>query len=357
VQPDSSIKRVLIYRVGSLGDTTVALPCFHLIARSYPAAERVLLTNFPVHVKAPAAGAVLGDSGLVQRYMRYSVGTRNPLELLTLAREIRRFKPEVLVYLMPVRPMPSVRRDALFFRWVCGVKRIVGLPGQAELERSFDAASGRYEAEAHRLARTLAELGDAEPERIANWDLVLTEAERGKARAMLGELANKPLVVCGPGTKMQAKDWGQENWRALLERVGREHPGCGLALIGAAEDREVSEFAAAGWQGPKVNLCGALKPRETAAVLEGARVFLGPDSGPMHLAAATDVPCVIAFSARGLPGVWYPVGERHQIIYHQTSCYGCNLESCEIEQRRCLTSIGVDEMASAFGRVFAAQRG
>ena len=91
-----AVKRVLIYRLGSLGDTTVALPCFHLIERTYPNAERVLLTNFPIHAKAPASAAVLGDSGLVHGYMRYTVGTRNPIELLRLAIEIRRFKPDIL---------------------------------------------------------------------------------------------------------------------------------------------------------------------------------------------------------------------------------------------------------------------
>jgi ADP-heptose:LPS heptosyltransferase len=71
----------------------------------------------------------------------------------------------------------------------------------------------------------------------------------------------------------------------------------------------------------------------------------------MHLAACVGVPCVIAFSARGLPGVWYPAGRQHQVIYHQTSCYGCNLETCTVEARRCLTSITVAEMAAAVGRV------
>src|ERR1035438_6502357 len=101
---ESGVRRVLIYRLGSLGDTVVALPCFHLIARTYPNAERRLLTNFPVHAKAPAAAAVLGDSGLVHGYMSYTVGTRKIGELLRLARDIRRFSPDVLVYLMPVRP-------------------------------------------------------------------------------------------------------------------------------------------------------------------------------------------------------------------------------------------------------------
>jgi heptosyltransferase-3 len=351
--PDPTVKKVLIYRLGSLGDTTVALPCFHLIARSFPNAERVLLTNFPVHAKAPAAAAVLGASGLVSGYMRYTVGTRNPMELLRLAKEIRQYRPDVLVYLMPVRALKAVKRDAVFFRWAAGVKRIVGLPGPDELERRIDAKTGMYEPEAFRLARALHELGDAEPQRISNWDLLLTDAERSKAQAALGELAGKPLVVCGPGTKMQAKDWGQENWRTLLQQTSAKYPGHGLALIGAKEDSEVSEFAAKGWAGPVVNLCGALAPRETAAVFEHARIFLGPDSGPMHLAAGAGVPCVIAFSARGLPGIWYPVGERHQVVYHQTSCYGCNLETCIVEKRRCLTSISVDEMGAAVDRVLA----
>src|ERR1700728_2612126 len=136
------MRRVLIYRLGSLGDTVAALPCFHLIARKFPAAERVLLTNFPIHAKAPASAAVLGESGLVHGYMRYTVGTRNPRELLQLAAEIRRFKPEVLVYLMPARPLPAVRRDKWFFRLAGGVKRIIGLPGPAELERVQDPVTG-----------------------------------------------------------------------------------------------------------------------------------------------------------------------------------------------------------------------
>ena len=55
----SATERILIYRLGSLGDTVVALPCFHLIARKFPHAERVLLTNFPVHAKAPASAAAV----------------------------------------------------------------------------------------------------------------------------------------------------------------------------------------------------------------------------------------------------------------------------------------------------------
>ena len=347
MQPDPSVKKVLIYRLGSLGDTTIALPCFHLIEHAYPNSERILLTNFPVQAKAPAAAAVLGDSGLVQGYMRYTVGTRSPSELLRLAGEIRRFSPDVLVYLMPLRNASAVKRDRWFFRLACGVKRMVGIPTASDLVHIENPATGMYQPEATRLARTVLALGDAAPENLANWSLRLTRAESEAARFALGELDGKPLIVCGPGTKMQAKDWGQENWQGLLAKLAARYVGYGLALIGAKEDADVSEYAARDWGGPKVNLCGRLSPRETAAVFEHARVFLGPDSGPMHLAACAGVPCVIAFSARGLPGVWFPAGNNHRVIYHKVNCFGCNLETCIVEGRKCLTSITVEEMAGA----------
>lgn len=353
MQPDTSVQRVLIYRLGSLGDTTVALPCFHLIERAYPNSRRILLTNFPIHAKAPASAAVLGESGFVHGYMRYTVGTRSPSELLRLAGEIRRFRPDVLVYLMPLRKATAVTRDRWFFRLAGGVKRIVGVPAAADLVRIQDPATGMYQAEAVRLAQTVRALGGAAPERLENWSLRLTPSEKSAARVALGELAGKPLIVCGPGTKMQAKDWGQENWRELLAKLAVRYTGFGLALIGAKEDAEVSEYAARDWPGLKVNLCGRLSPRETAAVFEGASVFLGPDSGPMHLAACAGVACVIAFSARGLPGVWYPAGEQHRVVYHKVNCFGCNLETCIVEGRKCLASITVDEMAAAVESVLA----
>jgi ADP-heptose:LPS heptosyltransferase len=357
-------KKVLIYRLGSLGDTTVALPCFHLIERAFPNSERILLTNFPVHAKAPASAAVLGESGpgkptFVHGYMRYAVGTRSPRELLRLAAEIRRFKPDVLVYLMPMRTAKAVSRDRWFFRLFGGVRRIVGLPEPEQLVRIEDPVTGMYQPEATRLALTLRALGDAAPGQLQNWSLRLTDAEKETARFALGPLAVSPgstkLIVCGPGTKMQAKDWDQENWRATLAALAEKYPSHGLALIGAKEDAEVSEYAARDWNTsrsaagtlPAVNLCGKLSPRETAAVFEHASVFLGPDSGPMHLAACAGVPCVIAFSARGLPGVWYPAGNQNRVLYHKVNCFGCNLETCIVEARKCLTSISVEEMVGA----------
>jgi heptosyltransferase III len=351
LQPDPSVRKVLIYRLGSLGDTVVALPCFHLIERVYPNSERVLLTNFPIHAKAPASAAVLGDSGLVHGYMRYTMGTRSPLELMRIAGEVRRFKPDVLVYLMPVRPLPAVMRDERFFRMAGGVKQIVGLPGPAEAENRFDPALGLYESEESRLARMIAGLGDAEPRKMANWDLRLNAAEKQAAESALSPVVGRRLIVCSPGCKMQANDWEQDNWRALLSRLYAKYPDYGLVLTGAKEDGEACEYASRDWGGAKVSLAGRLSPRESAAVFRYAEIFLGPDSGPKHLAASVGTRCVCVFSARGLAGKWFPPGPGNFVIYHEPPCHGCGLETCIEMQKICIRSVTVDEVERAVHRV------
>jgi hypothetical protein len=114
----SPAKRVLIYRLGSLGDMLIALPALRLAARAFPQAERRMLTNFPINVKAPPAAAILENSGLVHGYFRYAAGTRSLWELVSLWWQLRRWKPEVLVYMRASKDtegrdvLPIVRHQA-----------------------------------------------------------------------------------------------------------------------------------------------------------------------------------------------------------------------------------------------------
>ena len=358
-------KRVLIYRLGSLGDTVVALPGFHLVAKAFADAERRLLTNFPVAGKAPPAAAVLDGTGTVEGYFRYSAGTRSWRELLGLWWRIVRWRPDVLVYLGPARGVESARRDARFFR-MCGIRRMVGVPLTEEMQRNrpcFDAEPG-YEAEepeAERLARNLSELGDAQLEDRASWDLRLSTTERARAAEVLRPAAGRPVIAMCLGTKVQANDWGEENWRALLDECSVRFPEFALAVTGAPDDRSASLRVAEGWRqraeagkcGPVIDLTGQLTPRESAAVFEQARVYLGHDSGPMHLAAAVGTPCVAIFSARGKPRRWFPYGSGHRVLYHRVSCWGCGLETCVVEKKRCILSIGVDEVVKEVEGVLA----
>jgi heptosyltransferase III len=343
-------KRVLIYRMGSLGDTLIALPALHLVARAFPDAERRMLTNFPVNVKAPPVAAILENSGLIHGYFRYAVGTRSPGELLSLWWQLVRWRPQVLIYLGPVRGVEAARRDAKFFR-LCGIPRMVGVPDTEDMQQNrWQESEQALEPEGARLARNLAELGDACLDDPASWDLRLTAAEHARAAQALAPVAGRSIIAVSVGTKVQSKDWGRDNWRALLARLAVLYPDHGLALSGAPEESEASEFTADGWRGvssgPVVNLCGLLTPRESAAAFAQARVFVGHDSGPMHLAAAVQTPCVAIFAARNKPRVWFPYGKQHRVLYHQTDCWGCGLETCIVERKKCLTSITVEEVVA-----------
>jgi heptosyltransferase-3 len=361
-------RRVLVYRLGSLGDMLVALPALHLVARAFPEAERRMLTNVPVNSKAPAAEAILEGSGLVQGYMRYAVGTRSVRELLGVWWEIVRWRPQVLVYLAASRGVKAAQRDEAFFR-LCGVQRIVGVPLTEGMQRNYYGAAsggkdhamgdGHLEPEAARLVRCIGQLGAAgdiaDPGRLndpASWDLHLSAEEHESAAKAMGAAALEvESIAVSVGTKVQAKDWGRENWRALLERMAGEFPGRALLLLGAVEESEASEFAAEGWRanggGVVVNLCGRLTPRESAAAIARARMFVGHDSGPMHLAAAVGTPVVAIFAARNIPRQWFPFGKQHRVVYHRVECWGCGLETCIEQQKKCLMSITVDEVMEA----------
>ena len=352
-----AVQRVLIYRLGSLGDTVVALPALHLVRRAFPDAERRLLTNFPVDSKVPAAAAILAGTGLVDGYFRYKAGTRRALDLLKLWWSLLRWRPQVLVYLAAARGVEAATRDARFFR-LCGIRRQAGIPLTEALQKNLPrlGVSGlgesTLEPECERLLRNVAELGTADPHDPQSWDLALTSAEQARALEVLLPAGARPILAVSVGTKMQAKDWGRDNWRSLLERLGALYPGYALLLVGAPEEREASAFAAEGWRtaagpgSPVINLCGHLTPRESAACLARARLFLGHDSGPMHLAAAVQTPCVAVFSARNIPRVWFPYGPHHRVLYRAVDCMGCRLETCIVERKKCMTSIEVEEVVA-----------
>ena len=72
---------------------------------------------------------------------------------------------------------------------------------------------------------------------------------------------------------------------------------------------------AAAWPGGTLNLCGKLAPRETAAAMAQAQLFIGHDSGPMHLASAVGIACVAMLGNYNMPKWWHPIGAQHRILH------------------------------------------
>lgn len=304
-------KTLLIYRLGSIGDTVIALPCFHAIARAFPRDRRIALTNIPVSGATSSLAEVLDGSGLIHGELAYPVGTRSPMALLRLRREILATGADRMVYLMPERSPLALRRDLLFLK-ACGLDDAIGVSQETLRLRRLNQRTGEVERECARLARSLTKLGPIDLGAPASWDLMLTPNEREIARK---HLPDGPFLAINMGGKLASNDWGADKWTALLQMLSRRHPALGLVIVGGADDRERAECARLAWSGSTLNLCGELSVRETAAALERAALFIGHDSGPMHLAAAVRVPLVALFGDNNPPKKWHPIGAR-QICLH-----------------------------------------
>jgi ADP-heptose:LPS heptosyltransferase len=339
--------RILIYRLGSLGDTVLALPSFHLIRETYPDASITVLTNAPVSGKAAPLESILDSSGLIDAVIHYPVGLRDPRKLFELVRRLRAGKFDLLVSLAGARGFAASLRDLLFFK-ACGIPKIVGIPFQHRDLVCVRRPDGvLFESEVDRLLRRISSLGRIDLAHGKWIDLRLTPMEKAEAtRLLAANSIDGKFIAASLGTKSPLKDWGTPSWSELLARLSQAHPTRGLILLGSADEFERSAALLKNWRGPAANFCGVTSPRVSAALLEKAAMFVGHDSGPMHLAAAAGVRCVALFSAHAPPGQWFPLGHSHEILY-PTSFFDPQRVNDLAHQRAALASIQVDDVLKA----------
>jgi heptosyltransferase III len=316
------VESIVIYRLGSLGDTIVALPCFHAIERAFPQARKIVLTNFPVAASAAPVESILGGSGLVDEFVLYHTGMRHLGALVELRRKLKALDATTLIYLSASKPprdrLSIVVRDFMFFR-LCGFRSIVGAPIKRDLRLlRVEPATGFLEREAERLARGLSFLGQMDFNDPAFWDLRFTAVENAAAHRFLAPLADHDFIVVNVGGKLAVQDWGDDNWSATLQDISRRWPNLGLLVVGSADEGERNDRLMAHWTGPALNGAGMLSPRVSGAAMRSAKMFIGHDSGPMHLAASLGIPCVALFGSNGQPRKWYPFGPnwtQHRVIH------------------------------------------
>jgi heptosyltransferase-3 len=308
------MESIIIFRIGSLGDTVVALPCFHKIARSFPNSRRIVVTDVPASKKASSVESILGKSGLIDGTICFPPPPRKIHDIRKLRTQVRATRAKTLVYLAD-RDLPRTLRDLCFFRW-CGIRRVIGAPLTRDLRvPHIDPATGFTESESARLARCLAPLGTIDLNDRAFWDLGLQPAEIDSGDRYLAPLKGRSFITVNVGGKVGHKDWGNDNWSFLFRLMAVRHSALALVFVGSADEFDRSAELAALWPGPTLNLCGRLGPRGSAAAMKRAVLFVGHDSGPIHLAAAVGVRCVGMFGNFNMPKWWHPAGEQHHIIH------------------------------------------
>ena len=144
---------------------------------------------------------------------------------------------------------------------------------------------------------------------------------------------------------MPVKIWPEDRYREVVADLITEFD-LWPVVFGGPEDRDRGDRLLRSWR-RGYNGAGALSLRSSASALARCRLYLGNDSGVMHLAAAAGVPCVALFSARESPGSWYPYGGAHRVLRSQIDCEGCMLVECIDRRMECLMAISTAEAFEA----------
>lgn len=183
--------------------------------------------------------------------------------------------------------------------------------------------------------------------------LVVTRQEDLAIAARLadaGIAASDFLIGLNPGsTYGGAKRWMSDRYAEAVNRLGERYERgdrhMAVAILGAKGEEDLGRSIAARIRKKSVVCSGQTTVRELMALTKRCQLFLTNDTGPMHIAAAFDVPTVAVFG----PTDWRttaPFGGRFRVVRRDVACAPCLLRECPIDHR-CMTGIQVDDVVEA----------
>jgi len=158
-------------------------------------------------------------------------------------------------------------------------------------------------------------------------------------------LSSKKVIALHISAGNQFRDWGQENIVNFLKRIGPSGQILPL-LIGSKEDKKREKEIIEALGRPLPSLVGNTSLGELTAALERVDLFVGPDSGPMHLAAALGRPIVALFGPT-LPAHFSPWKARAVILERKLACRPCRQRTCPYSNYPCIKGIEAEEVAAA----------
>jgi ADP-heptose:LPS heptosyltransferase len=346
-------KSILIFRTGQLGDTLVAMPAIHAVRKKYPEHRLILLTDkHPSQKDYVSSWDILKPTGWFDEVIFYNPDESFPDEMknmILLVKKLRLYNPEYIFDLSQERTAWQCRRDRIFFRYLVGSEQYRSRGAFINYDKNANGTLRRIDPEWKRLLQ-IADLESHDSKFLLN----IPDYEREKAKKILREMnikKEKILLALGPGSKRPTTKWPTERFVELGSRLLNDFMELELMVLGGKEDIEIGEKLCVEWGDRAYNLAGKLSVYGSAAILKECLVFIGNDTGTMHLAGIVGKPCVAIFSARNYPGQWEPYGENHIILRHETECAGCKLEVCEKYENKCLKLITVDEVFEAIKEI------
>ena len=341
-------KSLLLIRTDAIGDFVLFTPILRHLRRIYGDYTISLVVNDRVWDLASACPYV--NEVIPCNVRQY---TRNFFYRLRFIRDLRRKQFDVAIY--PLFSRQPLGDEILH---CSGAAKRIGVDGDLNnLQRSLKAQNDRHytslvvldsevtlEIEKNRLF--LGKLADKEISRRDFCpELWITQADRNYARDLLDAEGLIPgqdfLIVLLPGASLPLKMWPAGNYARLCDRIVEEY-GAKILVCGSPEEETIGLEVAAEMRVRPVVLTGKTTLRQLAALLELCDLYLGNDTGPLHIAAAMGI-ATVCIMGGGHFGRFYPYGDtnRRRVIFKKMDCYHCNWH-CIYETARCIQEITVD---------------
>ncbi|MHC4480634.1 MAG: glycosyltransferase family 9 protein [Planctomycetota bacterium] len=340
--------RILGVRLSGLGDVVHALCALSRLRRERPDAH--LAWAVEDRFASLLRGHPQIDELIVLPRGRWAAALRSPVRWFRLGAELRGFAGQLRRRALAVTIDFQSSLKSAWLVAASGARMRVGFapPVSRELSHLVQTHAVRIPgAGIHRIERDLALLGPLGISTAYADPVVPIDGAGAEAleAALAGLRGGGPLVAIHPGTSQFAafKRWAPERHARVADGLVRERSADVVVTYGP-EDRYLAERVV-GCMGER----GSLAPRtedlrQLARLLSGADLFIGSDTGPMHVASALGVPVVALFGPKD-PEQTGPYCSRSLVVTGEADCRPCERRRCS--HVRCMTSITADEVLAA----------
>ncbi len=332
---DFTPKRILVVKLDHIGDVLLATPIFSNLHQEYPNTELHALTGSWSRVileNHPDVDKVLEYNSPVFCRDDQSTSIKDSLQLY---RQLRKQKYDLLVELR------GDWRIGLFSLLRVTPKRINRASLQIANRLGFPHFSGTHETT--RNLDVLKQTGIPIP--IQNTTFAVSREDENWGSNFIATQGIKneyPLIAIHPGSPIVLKRWKPERYAELADwLISQKHAQ--IMFVGVKDEIPVIDQIQNTMNGESINIAGQTTLTQLAAILQKCKVFIGNDSGPMHLAAAVGTQTIGLFGP-GDPTRFSPVGDKCQVIQKKQDCPPCSGDTCRFGEEGCMYQIQVADV-------------
>ncbi len=158
---------------------------------------------------------------------------------------------------------------------------------------------------------------------------------------------DRPVVTIHPGAKWDGRKWSPENYARIADSL-MDRYGAAVILAGSVGDVDFVRKITSSMKSKPIEAVGTTSLRQLLALCEKSDLFLGVDSGPVHMAAAMGTKVLALFGPARREAVG-PLGANSTVITRQDDfdCCPCAQVVCERPDNSCMQAITVEDVWSA----------